>query len=804
MLVVVLAWAMPAWGQNTMERWNGDTLTASTTGTDATAFYSVVTGGNGGQVVKIFSDFDLTGNSTQLRPSSNTTQATAITWQGVVEGTAQRTISNHTRRFYDYASGYFNFSNLRFYNCGYAFDATNASRNTDYGAILWVGSGEPPMTVSCDNVTFESCFGSGAVFSTDRNIELSGTYSLLNNKSDNVRARYGAISAKNVLLTGDSSVGTFSGNGIYNSSALDATRTEAIDIHSTGSTTIQGAGKYTLDGGIQAGSGLTIGDASGSATNVTFKTGAINKITGNITIQSGATVTYESGVTQTVSGNLNNAGAIITASTLQNLAGTVATATVSGTDLVLNNTSDTTYAGSVSGTTLTKTGTGRLNLSGTNNVTGQVTVSEGTLRIPLALGRSAHIAEGATLELSSAYTTASTTSTLTITGSGNLSTVSECWLSNPAGLDDFTGDIYVSGGTFGMKGTFGNTTSTIYLAGGVLRNFDANSIYGNDIVINSASGGFRPGWANCTLTLNGKISNGTHSTLYIQSDSNLNSIVLLTNPNNDYTDTIIQNGSLGGRLRITDSGALGTGTVTVTKAVRADPTQERTYLDLNGCDFVSSRLAGEGEVTNMNAADRTDVVLDSATLTNTYTGNIRFVKDSGTTTLSTGYAYTGGTEIRGGTLKLTETGSLGTGGLTLTGGTLELGTGAYDLGAITGNGGTILSTVLSEESYSQLTAESISGDAAGILDFSFDPDDFTVSRFSLFSNVPSLADGLDWDLLLAPEYRGYWNLTPNSAGGLTMGVDWSAAPEPASGVLLLLVFWGYAWQWRKRNGSVHA
>lgn len=627
-----------AWGQNTAERYAAGATTpeASTTGTDANAFYSVVESGNGGKVVKIYSDFNLTGNNLQLNPkATNNTADKAISWTGVTTGSNQWTISNHSARFYDYGNGYYNFSNLRFQNCGYAF--SDSSGAADWGAILWTGSYETPITVNCENVTFDSCFAGGGLFSTTLDCTLSGTYSILNTKSDARRVAFGgAIYAKAVTLTGDGSVGTFSGNGLYSASNA-AARTTANDIYSTAGTTIEGSGTYSFDGGIVAKGGLTIGDAAGSATNVTFKTGAINTITGDITVNAGATVTYESGVTQTNTGNLINSGSIVTASTLQNLVGTSATASVSGTNVTLTNSADTTYAGKLTATTLTKTGSAKLTLSGANGVSGLVTVSEGALSMPMALGKSAHIAEGASLYASMNLATSATTQTFTVTGSGDLYLQGNSWLRTTSGLNAFTGDIYVKSGTFGISGTFGNTVSAIHLAGGILRNCEVNAEYKNNIVIDSSdAASVRPGWATRTLTLSGVISDGKANTLIVGSDSNLDSILVLTNANNTYSNTTIQNGSKGGRVKITNTGALGTGTVTVTKASNSDPTVERTYLDLNGCEFYAWRLAGGGEVTNTNTAAVSRLLFrDSASLTNSFTGNIQLVK-TGSETIDLG------------------------------------------------------------------------------------------------------------------------------------------------------------------------
>lgn len=128
-----------------------------------------------------------------------------------------------------------------------------------------------------------------------------------------------------------------------------------------------------------------------------------------------------------------------------------------------------------------------------------------------------------------------------------------------------------------------------------------------------------------------------------------------------------------------------------------------------------------------------------------------------------------------------------TGGTTVTAGTLALGTGTYNLGDLTANGGRLSLTIHSANEYSRLVVDAITSVNYGFLnpvfDEGFNPYDFT---YEVFSTTPTgLPEGFDWDLLLAPEFRYGWNLV-QQGNGLALSADRNAIPEPATWTLLAL------------------
>ncbi|MBQ2821071.1 MAG: PEP-CTERM sorting domain-containing protein [Thermoguttaceae bacterium] len=297
---------------------------------------------------------------------------------------------------------------------------------------------------------------------------------------------------------------------------------------------------------------------------------------------------------------------------------------------------------------LKKVGTGTLTLTGTSTHTGT------------SASPAFHAAAG----------------TLALTGNGTLGSNGTVRVDQDATLSFTKSEDYYFAGKLTGNGTVEinnyavgfhtatDFTGTFILNDGILRNNSNNTVFNGELVLNGNSG-LKSGWEYKTLTFNGKISNGTSDTLRIFKDSNVGSKaswVVLTNPENTQTNTIVDH-----YLRITNAGALGTGTVTI---LTTDNIQK--VLDLNGCDFDDDRLAGNGIVTNLNA-NKMSTVTFSAVPTNTFQGNLQLVFDGASNvdlTLTVANAHTGGTVVNEAMIRTGNASVFGTGTVTLNGGTI--------------------------------------------------------------------------------------------------------------------------------------
>jgi len=233
---------------------------------------------------------------------------------------------------------------------------------------------------------------------------------------------------------------------------------------------------------------------------------------------------------------------------------------------------------------------------------------------------------------------------------------------NPANnFSEFNGNFYLTNGPFYVKSNAMSENMTIHLNGGQLRNSGESYEVKSSVVIDSASGGFRPGWANQSLTVSGKISDGNASTLNILADgSNTGekaSWIILTNPNNDYTNTVVDH-----YLRVTATGALGTGTVTV---------KSGKVLDLTSTAIAASRLKNSGTITSSSTDAPAEITINatSEVPSGTVTGNIKYILQTAQVNIgASSSGRTGGTVFRndmGVTNCVSYQAGLGTGNITM-------------------------------------------------------------------------------------------------------------------------------------------
>lgn len=333
-----------------------------------------------------------------------------------------------------------------------------------------------------------------------------------------------------------------------------------------------------------------------------------------------------------------------------------------------------------------KVGTGTQTFTGANSQK-SLKISNGTVELtgngrPAGSGNTVTVDEGATLKISNAYAFDNK-----FTGKGTVeyaNTAADYTFSaaNITNFNDFEGTLQVDTKLFYVAGDITNDKMTISLNGGDLRNRDVTrTVAANIRIDNSETGGLHPGWGKQQLIITGKISDGEADTLNIVTDSNVGdnaSWVVLSNPNNDYTNTVVNH-----YLKVTATGALGTGKVTINSG---------KVLDLTNTAISGTRLANSGTITSSSADAPAVITMDGATLSGTITGNVQVVLNT-KSTLSCTSTATGGVLIQNMSTNYSSTGAgLGAGTVTLDNGLLmnvNRGLGIYQPVVVTSKGGSL-------------------------------------------------------------------------------------------------------------------
>ncbi len=441
---------------------------------------------------------------------------------------------------------------------------------------------------------------------------------------------------------------------------------------------VDGAGSLATIASALAGSdGLEkIGDGT------LILTGA-NTYTGGTTVSGGTLSIGDGGSTGSLVGNITNSGI-----------------------LIFNRSDDLTYSGVISGSgKLEKRGAGTLTLTGTNGLTGQTTVSAGTLVLTGSLGGAVAVANGATLTgtgtvggnlgLLSGGTFAGTSgATLTASGSlqtwhakfnialGTPTTTAVLSVGSSVYLDgtlNLTADAGFASGTYRLIDYAGNLTG----AGLVLGTAPEYSLY---VVDTSTTGQVNlqvaaaQWWNGSTVTAGSSVQGGDGTWTATGSDMNW------TNATGSTASVWTQ-----------DSIPIFAGTAgTVTLSGSTAP-------EVAGMHFLTSGYTITGGAISLVAFNEQTPVITvgdatpetagfTATIASDLSGSAGLVKDgAGTLILSGAKSLTGIVDVSAGTMVLS-------GGSVLasttevnlyTGATLELVDGSQALASLTGDGGTL-------------------------------------------------------------------------------------------------------------------
>jgi len=479
------------------------------------------------------------------------------------------------------------------------------------------------------SISFQTSGINGVILNTAGNNVLNGTISMtVGNGNTKIISNGGTLKlAGNISAAAADRVLDLAGTSLGNN--------EFSGVLSNGSTPAllkSGAGKWILSG-------------ANTFQGTTTITGGTLALTNNLALQFSALNTdFTGGGTLDLTGvNTPTIGAFTGAGNM------VLPANV--TSLTLNPQSGSaSYSGSISGGTglvLVKSGAGTQVLSNSNSYSGATSISAGILSITTAnaLGNTSAVAitstvvAGGVLELGNGVTV--TGKSLTISGYGT-----------------------------GVRGALRAASgATAEWAGPV-------TIGGMGSPADNRVGAMAGG----TLTISGKISDGTQNIFMVSADATVgNAGKVIVSGANDYTG---QTQIMRGTLALGANDSLPTGTVLNVHA--GSSVTDPAVFDLNGYNqqvaglyrgATNGGVTGTATVTNSGGTTKTltinntsDYIYDSA-----ITGNLALVKaGEAKQTLSGTNTYNGGTRIDNGTLALGSVDALGsTGTISMNGGTLQ-------------------------------------------------------------------------------------------------------------------------------------
>jgi fibronectin-binding autotransporter adhesin len=346
------------------------------------------------------------------------------------------------------------------------------------------------------------------------------------------------------------------------------------------------------------------------------------------------------------------------------------------TSLTFNSSSNLSVANVITGTgQLIKSNTNQLTLTGTNNFTGGVNLSAGTLALnsAAAIGSSGTVVlGGGTLKYSSSNTTdyssrfstandqkynidtnsQSITFANNLTSSGGILTKTGNGTLTLSGTNTYTGGTNISGGSILLNsaGAIGSTGTLLFNGGTLVYSANNTTDYSSRFStaasqnFNINTSGQDISYSTRLASSSGTLTKSGTGSLTLAGANTYNGLTTVS------AGTLVSNGTINGDLSIS-SGAT---------------------FDLNQTDTIGS-LTGSGTIDIASAKVLTLSSSSNSTFSGIISGGGQLKKSgSGTLILSGTNTYTGGTNFNGGTLQLSSSGALGSSGdLTFSGGILK-------------------------------------------------------------------------------------------------------------------------------------
>ncbi|MDO4424514.1 MAG: hypothetical protein Q4D17_01940 [Planctomycetia bacterium] len=739
-------------------------------------------------------------------------QEGTFTIQSGTSGTQVTIKTGGSYRFCDYAHGTYILKDLYFKDCG---------KLNDGGGVFYRND-QTPSTFRMENVTIEGALGNqSAALRAATGMTLSGTAVFRDNIVSEANGAAVQVASGSMTLEGDDTVLTFTGT--KNSSGA-----AAYDLRASAGITFNGAGTYSLDGGMMAqtlvvnGANVTLGSGSKSdfSQTATVEAGKLTLNSANfnavkLTVDAGAVLDLNAAVTlpMTVNGTVNVGVSDLTFHNLFGSSDTGANAVIQPAAGLEN-----------ASVTFQATG-GDLTFYGT--VTGFKTVKktgESIMSFRKSIDADTFIITGGTLNFDSATDTIAT----------------------------IDADVYVNGN--GRLRFYGNAKSGVSVLGNGALYVGAD---GGELALDTGRGYLtvhsEEGVQSGNLILNGSRGfivgestfNGfyeiTHGTTHFSNESLAKSKGIILNGGTlQYAGEIAANRELTAPIFLKNASSLQCGwggTFSLSGAISdfegADLTGkyltvngDSGYVDLNGSVNTkaifrlndNARTNGANDVTFgglQNGSGKTftttassdtgkKLILNVASSTapiysGTLSGNLNLVKEGdGTQTfqtvgIGTESAPLASVTVNDGTLKMNGVPIYAKELVINEDGVLAFSSGTHliDADSITVNGAmdiligaagasTKLNVPTSAEDF---TADLEDGIFNVVAEDGYLPEQFI--SWQIADVFPDFGTGYDYDLFLGNDFRDTWNLSWSN-GGLFLSIDNNAGPEPGSWLLLLL------------------
>ena len=755
-------------------------------------------------------------------------QEGTFTIQSGTSGTQVTIKTGGSYRFCDYAHGTYILKDLYFKDCG---------KLNDGGGVFYRND-QTPSTFRMENVTIEGALGNqSAALRAATGMTLSGTAVFRDNIVSEANGAAVQVASGSMTLEGDDTVLTFTGT--KNSSGA-----AAYDLRASAGITFNGAGTYSLDGGMMAqtlvvnGANVTLGSGSKSdlSQNATVKAGklTLNSATFNalrLTIDAGAVLDLNAAVTlpMVVNGTVNVG---VSGLTFTNLSGSSDTggnaviqpaAGLENASVTFHQTGgDATFYGTVTGfDTVTKTGESILTFRKSSDADTFI-INGGTLNFDSAAAEIATIdadvyvngngrlrfygsAQSGVSVLGNGvlYVGADGGELALDTNRGYLTVHSEEGVQSGnlilngsrgfiVGESTFNGFYEITHGTTHFSNESLSKSKGIILNGGTLQyagEIAANRELTAPIFLKNASG-LQCGWGG-TFSLSGAISDFE--------GADLTGKYLTVNGDSGYVDL---NGSVNTKaiFRLNDN-------------ARTNGANDLTFGGLqngSGKTFTTTASSDTGKKLILNVASSTAPIYSG-----TLSGNLNLVKEGdGTQTfqtvgIGTESAPLASVTVNDGTLKMNAV-PLYAKNLTVgEGGTLAFAAGSHLLDADSVNIQGGIDVIL--DANGNTTKLNVSTDAANFTAdlengiFNLVPaENYEFEQFVTYQIAevfPNFGAEYDYDALLSANFRDAWELS-YANGGLFLSMDNNAVPEPGTWTLLVLGILGIGMLRRRKMETV--